>query len=154
MAYKFVTSEGFWFPVDIRSIDDNGTPLTCRIKARFKRLPTEEIEKFQSAGFDPVLYADCVERANGQRDLAIILLSAEMQTRGETAKTSEDRADELLKIVMDWDAVETQDEDGKRTKLEFSRDNLVMLLRHERTAYADFKDAYNRAVSGEGRKGN
>lgn len=149
MAFKFTSSDHFWFPIDLHSIDDNGKPATYRIKGKFKRLPTEEVEAFQASGFDPVLYASCVEKANGDKDMAVILLSAELQTRGDGIKTSEARADDLLTVLIGWD--EVSDEEGK---VEFSRDALVRLLRFSKSAYADIRDAYNRAVSGEGKKGN
>lgn len=148
--FKFYTSSGFWWPVDLHPVDDNGKKVTARIKVKFKRLDTDDVDAFHRGGFDPVLYADCVTRAGGDRNMALILLSAELTERGDASKTSEDRAEELMKIVEDWK--EVQDADGN--ELEFSRDNLALLLRKVRSAYTDIKDGFSEAMSGEGKKGN
>lgn len=149
MGFKISSSSAFWYPATLHDIDDNGKHTTHLVKLQFNRLPTDEIEQFQTSGFDAVLYADCVEKAKGDKELAMILLAAELSQRGIGTRSSEERADELMKILCGWK--EFSDESGE---MEFTRDNLVKTLRFCRSAYADIKEAYTKAVSGEAKKGN
>jgi hypothetical protein len=149
MAFKLSQSDSFWYPVVLHDTDDNGRYTAHQIKAQFKRLPTDDIERFQTSGFDPVLYAECVEKAHGDRDMAFIILSAELANRGQGRRSSEERADELMEILCGWKDV--TDDEGD---LPFTRDNLVLLLRFSRSAYADIKEAYNSAINGEGKRKN
>lgn len=149
MAFRFTTSDGFWWPVVLNLVAD-GKKVTARIQVRFKRLSTDEVDAFQVGSFDPVAYAECIREADGDRQTAMILFSAKLAQSEDAKRTSADRAEELMKILCDWKDVE--DEDGK--PLEFSEKHLVALLQDVKSAYSDIKEAYNTAMSGEGKKGN
>jgi len=149
-SFKIVSSAAFWFQVKLHMLDDSGKTQVVPIRMKFKRLPTDEVEEFQMSGYDPVAYADCITQANGDRDVAMILLAAKLANDGTTKKKSADRADELMRILTDWEGIIGEDD----KPLAFDRDNLIDLLQSSKTAYADIREAYNQAVNGEAKRGN
>ena len=86
---------------------------------------------------------------DGNMDVLSGKFTAEMIRQGRMDKTSDDITDELLEIVTDWADVE--DDKGK---LDFSRDNLLVLVKHLPNLPQAINDAYRQAYSGELKRGN
>lgn len=149
MGILITESDTFWADVEIPRPTKQSPDAVHRIKVEYRHLPTDELSEFQTAGYDPVAYAACVEDANGDRDMAMILFAARLAQSGEGKKTSADRADELMQIMTGWKDVANAD-----GVMEFNRESLIALLQWGRNAYSAIKDTYNRFINGEGRRGN
>lgn len=148
MAFKLNLSDHFWFTVKVPQITDSGKTVENHIKFKFKRLDLDERrERELRLGGD--IYQQLMADVDGDMDVLSGKFTAEMIRQGRMDKTSADITDELLEIVSDWD--EVSDDTGK---LEFSRDNLLMLVKFLPNLPQAINDSYRQAYSGELKRGN
>ena len=146
MTFIIGSSESFSYPVTLPRLNDDGTITRHQIKVRYKRLPVDVVQEYFARDFDPVLYADMVERAEGDKELASILTYAEGMKSGKLNKPVDELTADLLEIMSGWQDV--SDESGP---IEFSRDNLAKLVNFSGPSYVAIREAYREAVNGDGK---
>lgn len=149
MAFVIGSADSFSYHVTLPRLNDDGSISRQKISVKFKRLPSDEARDVLDKDFDPVMFAEMLERANGDKDLANMLVYAESLKAGKANKKVAEATDELMQIMSGWSDV--ADEAGP---LEFNRSNLEMLLQFSGPAYQAIKEAYREAISSDGKRKN
>ena len=148
MAFKLNLSDHFWYTVKVPQVTDAGKTVENHIKFKFKRLDIDERrERELRLGGD--IYQQLMAEVDGNMDVLSGKFTAEMIRQGRMDKTSDDITNELMEIVSDWEDV--ADDKGK---LDFSRDNLLLLVKHLPNLPQAINDSYRLAYSGELKRGN
>lgn len=146
----FVISQitAFNYPVTIPRLDAVGAMSEHTVMFRFRKLDADELMDFEQRDMDVGKFAKAFEQAQGDRNLAFLLMAAEDEG-GRLKRRSADRAEELMEIVAGWEDV--ADAAGP---MDFNAANLERLLRAEPPAYQAIKQAFREANTGGGRQKN
>jgi len=149
MAFTISQSDSFNYTVTLPKLQDDGSISRHKVIIKFKRLSSDEIADFNQKDFDPVGFAEVLERVNGDKDMANILHYAESVKSGKGNKRVNEMADDLMQIVAGW-----QDVANEEGPMEFNRSNLEALLQYSLPAYRAILEAFREASSGEGKRKN
>lgn len=143
MAFKLNTSDSFFFPVKIVTINDQGRQMDGTLTLQFKRLDVDaRREREYRNGGD--IYKQVVVEADKADDVSQ-MFTKELLKQGRDEKNSDEMTDDLLEIVVGWKDVIGEDD----KPAEFSRDGLRQMVRDIPNFYAAVNDAYRKAYSGE-----
>lgn len=148
MAIKLLQSAEFDYPVVIDYFDAKGKSRENTTIFTFRRLDTDELTERQQA--EGQLFTDCIIDCDGDEDAALRKFKLEFIRSGKSNISTAEMADDLLDIVVGW----TDVDDGDGGKAEFSRENLILLLKTYPKAYSAIKAAFTEAHSAEGRRKN
>lgn len=148
MAFKLAASDSFWFTVKVAQVNEAGKTLENHIPIKFKRLDIDQRrEREMKMGGE--IYQQLLAETDGDVDAISGKFTAQMIRDGMMNKTADDLTDELLDIIVDWKDVENE-----KGPMEFSRDNLLELVRFIPNFPVAVNDAYRLAYSGELKRGN
>lgn len=149
MAFVINQSGSFKYPVTLPKLQDDGSITRHKVHFTFKRLTTDELSDYQQNDLDLSRLPDALAQANGDKELAFVLMDIEDRKSGKRGKRAEDLADDLMTIVCGWEDV--ANEEGP---MEFCRANLEALLQFSAPAYRAIKEAFREAASGDGKRKN
>lgn len=150
MAFKQSISASFFYPVTFTTIREDGSQAKHQILFRFKRMDADELsERVKADGGQ--LWSDLMTAHDGDAVLVNQKFTAELLRRGKGSMTSSEMADDLMDILCDWKDGEVTDDQGP---VEFSRENLLNLVKFVPGLYAAIKASFNEANSGEGKRKN
>lgn len=149
MAFVISQSSSFKYPVTLPKLQEDGSITRHKVTVSFKRLSSDEINDFNQKDFDPVGFAEVLERVGGDKELAGVIHYAEAVKSGKGTKRVAEMVDDLMQIMADW-----QDVANDAGPMTFNRDNLELLLQYSAPAYRAILEAFREAVSGEGKRKN
>lgn len=149
MAFVINQSASFKYPVTLPKLQDDGSITRHKVTISFKRLSSDEIGDFNQRDFDPVGFAEVLERVGGDKEMAGIIHYAESVKSGKGTKRVAEMVDDLMQVMADWQDV--ANEEGPMT---FNRDNLEALLQYSQPAYRAILEAFREATGGEGKRKN
>ncbi len=143
MAFVISQTQSYRWPVTISQLREDGGIVKRTVHFRFRKLTADALLDYEQRDTDLSRFADAIEQANGDRDLAMILVAAAEQAAGRAVRRSADKAMDLMEILEGWEDV--ADADGP---LEFNEANLALLLNAEPTAYPALREAFREANRG------
>lgn len=149
MAFVISNSDNFSYVVTIPKLQDDGSISRHKVTMKFKRLSTDDLMDYQEKDADLSRLPEALEKANGDKELAFILMSIEDRKNGKQGKRVDEMVDDLMQILCGWE--EVSDESGK---LDFCRENLAKLLQFSAPAYRAINEAFREAASGDGKRKN
>lgn len=140
--FKLDTSKTFVYPVKFAMLDQKGRHTHHTIPFVFKRLTVDERNERQQRD-GTALFNEILLKNDGDWEAAKTEFFLENLRQGKANLTAEQQADHLLEILDGWNDV--SDADGP---IEFSRDNLALLLNHVHGLYGEINRTFNEALDG------